>query len=122
LQPPSSPPLPLPTTKNVDLPSQFNQKSNYANIQNPLAPWRASRQPRTSCVPVPKKKSTHVWLLWDSHEYYPLFPQFAPVSGEVTAINEKLGDQPSLLNKSPEDEGTWLASHPVSCSSTHFPR
>jgi len=32
---------------------------------------------------------------------------FAPVSGEVLAINEKLGGQPSLLNKSPENEG-WL--------------
>jgi len=32
---------------------------------------------------------------------------FAPVSGEVLAINDKLGAQPSLLNKSPEDEG-WL--------------
>lgn len=52
----------LPTTTNVDPPSQFNQKSNHANIQNPLAPWRALKQPRTSCVPVPKK-STHGWLL-----------------------------------------------------------
>ncbi|KAI0307804.1 single hybrid motif-containing protein [Multifurca ochricompacta] len=32
---------------------------------------------------------------------------FAPVSGEVVAINEDLGSRPSLLNKSPEDEG-WL--------------
>ncbi|KAH9982470.1 glycine cleavage H-protein-domain-containing protein [Lactifluus volemus] len=32
---------------------------------------------------------------------------FAPVSGEVLTINEELGDQPSLLNKSPEDKG-WL--------------
>ncbi|KAI9508781.1 glycine cleavage H-protein-domain-containing protein [Russula earlei] len=32
---------------------------------------------------------------------------FAPVSGEVVAINEELGTQPSLLNKSPEDKG-WL--------------
>jgi len=32
---------------------------------------------------------------------------FAPVSGEVLAVNEGLGDQPSLLNKSPEDQG-WL--------------
>jgi hypothetical protein len=32
--------------------------------------------------------------------------QFAPVSGKVVAINEGLGGQPSLLNKSPEDEGT----------------
>ncbi|KAL1409039.1 glycine cleavage system H-protein subunit [Vanrija albida] len=33
---------------------------------------------------------------------------YAPVSGVVTAINEALGDQPSLLNKSPEKDG-WLA-------------
>jgi len=32
---------------------------------------------------------------------------FAPVSGEVVSINEELGAQPSLLNKSPEDKG-WL--------------
>jgi len=32
---------------------------------------------------------------------------FAPVSGNVVGINEELGGQPSLLNKSPEDEG-WL--------------
>ncbi|KAI0313734.1 glycine cleavage H-protein-domain-containing protein [Amylostereum chailletii] len=32
---------------------------------------------------------------------------YSPVSGEVVAINETLGDQPSLLNKSPEDKG-WL--------------
>ncbi|KAI0004331.1 glycine cleavage H-protein-domain-containing protein [Russula compacta] len=32
---------------------------------------------------------------------------FAPVSGEILAINEGLGSQPSLLNKSPEEKG-WL--------------
>ncbi|KAH9022969.1 glycine cleavage H-protein-domain-containing protein [Lactarius pseudohatsudake] len=32
---------------------------------------------------------------------------YAPVSGDVVRINEELGDQPSLLNKSPEDDG-WL--------------
>jgi len=32
---------------------------------------------------------------------------FAPVSGEVCAINEELETQPSLLNKSPEEKG-WL--------------
>lgn len=32
---------------------------------------------------------------------------YAPVSGIIEEINETLGDQPSLLNKSPEDEG-WL--------------
>ncbi|KAI0274641.1 glycine cleavage H-protein [Gloeopeniophorella convolvens] len=32
---------------------------------------------------------------------------FAPVSGEVISINTKLGESPSLLNKSPEEDG-WL--------------
>ncbi|THH20627.1 hypothetical protein EW146_g770 [Bondarzewia mesenterica] len=32
---------------------------------------------------------------------------FSPVSGKVVAINEELGSQPSLVNKSPEDKG-WL--------------
>ncbi|KAG8989252.1 hypothetical protein FRB94_008043 [Tulasnella sp. JGI-2019a] len=32
---------------------------------------------------------------------------YAPVSGIVEAVNEKLGDQPGLLNKSPEKDG-WL--------------
>ncbi|KAG8935257.1 hypothetical protein FRC02_008392 [Tulasnella sp. 418] len=32
---------------------------------------------------------------------------YAPVSGVVEEINEKLGDQPGLLNKSPEADG-WL--------------
>ena len=40
--------------------------------------------------------------------FLPFF-QFAPVSGEVLSINQELGDQPSLLNKSPEDKGTVLA-------------
>lgn len=32
---------------------------------------------------------------------------FAPVSGLIESINESLGDQPALLNRSPEDQG-WL--------------
>jgi len=32
---------------------------------------------------------------------------YAPVSGEVKEINEKLDSEPGLLNKSPEDQG-WL--------------
>ncbi|KAI9445196.1 glycine cleavage H-protein-domain-containing protein [Lactarius indigo] len=32
---------------------------------------------------------------------------YAPVSGDVVHINGELGGQPSLLNKSPEDDG-WL--------------
>jgi len=38
---------------------------------------------------------------------------YAPVSGDVVGINEELGDQPSLLNKSPEDQG-WLFKLQVS--------
>ncbi|KAF8271392.1 glycine cleavage H-protein [Lactarius quietus] len=38
---------------------------------------------------------------------------YAPVSGDVVRINEELGDQPSLLNKSPEDQG-WLFKLQVS--------
>jgi glycine cleavage system H protein len=32
---------------------------------------------------------------------------FAPATGEVTAINELLADQPELVNQSPYDEG-WM--------------
>jgi hypothetical protein len=32
---------------------------------------------------------------------------FAPVSGTITEVNTKLSDQAGLLNKSPEDEGTY---------------
>lgn len=32
---------------------------------------------------------------------------YAPISGEVTAVNEQLADQPELLNQDPEGEG-WL--------------
>ncbi len=32
---------------------------------------------------------------------------YAPVSGEVTAINEKLDGEPELVNNSPYDDG-WL--------------
>jgi len=38
---------------------------------------------------------------------------YAPVSGDVVGINEELGNQPSLLNKSPEDKG-WLFKLKVS--------
>lgn len=31
---------------------------------------------------------------------------YAPISGIVTEVNEKLGDQPSLLNKQPQSDGT----------------
>lgn len=32
---------------------------------------------------------------------------YAPISGEVVAVNEPLGDSPELVNSSPYDEG-WL--------------
>ncbi|KAJ1030396.1 hypothetical protein NDA16_001305 [Ustilago loliicola] len=32
---------------------------------------------------------------------------YAPVSGQIEAVNEKLNDEPSLLNKQPESDG-WL--------------
>ncbi|KAI0673499.1 glycine cleavage H-protein-domain-containing protein [Trametes maxima] len=38
---------------------------------------------------------------------------FAPISGTVEEINEKLNDQPGLLNKSPEEKG-WLCKIKVS--------
>jgi glycine cleavage system H protein len=41
--------------------------------------------------------------------FFFLVLQFAPVSGKVVSINEELGTQPSLLNKSPEDKGTARA-------------
>lgn len=30
---------------------------------------------------------------------------YAPVSGQIEAVNEKLNDEPSLLNKQPESDG-----------------
>lgn len=33
---------------------------------------------------------------------------YAPVSGTIEAINEDLGDQPALLNRSPEENGELL--------------
>jgi len=32
---------------------------------------------------------------------------YSPVSGTIQEVNETLGDQPNLLNKSPEEDG-WL--------------
>lgn len=32
---------------------------------------------------------------------------YSPVTGQITSVNDKLGDQPGLLNKSPEADG-WL--------------
>ena len=31
--------------------------------------------------------------------------QYAPVSGIIEEVNEELGNQPSLINKSPEGDG-----------------
>jgi len=33
---------------------------------------------------------------------------YMPVEGEVTEVNTKLSDEPSLINKSPEKDG-WIA-------------
>lgn len=30
---------------------------------------------------------------------------YSPVTGQITSVNDKLGDQPGLLNKSPEADG-----------------
>ncbi|CAO3635107.1 unnamed protein product [Mucor hiemalis] len=38
---------------------------------------------------------------------------YSPVSGEVVNVNEALGDEPSLINSSPEEDG-WLAKIKVS--------
>jgi hypothetical protein len=49
--------------------------------------------------------------------------QYAPVSGVIKAVNEQLGDQPSLLNKSAEDKGAskdysvTLKGHQANCIS-----
>lgn len=40
---------------------------------------------------------------------------YAPVSGKVTEVNEKLADQPALLNKSPESDGTSIRPLPRRC-------
>lgn len=37
---------------------------------------------------------------------------YAPVSGQIEAVNEKLNDEPSLLNKQPESDGTYYADPP----------
>ncbi|KAI8875264.1 glycine cleavage system H protein [Backusella circina FSU 941] len=41
---------------------------------------------------------------------------FSPVSGEVVSVNEQLGDEPNLLNSSPEEDG-WLAKIKISDAS-----
>lgn len=37
---------------------------------------------------------------------------YAPVSGEVTAVNEALADQPELVNHSPYEEGWFVVIRP----------
>lgn len=32
---------------------------------------------------------------------------YSPVTGQIKSVNDKLGDEPGLLNKSPEDKGEW---------------
>merc|ERR1712037_109139 len=41
---------------------------------------------------------------------------YSPLSGEVTEVNEKLNEEPSLINSSAEDEG-WLAKIKMSAVS-----
>lgn len=43
---------------------------------------------------------------------------YSPVSGNITAVNEKLKEDPSLMNKSPEGEGYLfeiVLTHPEEC-------
>lgn len=43
---------------------------------------------------------------------------YAPISGTIEEINEELGDQPALLNRSPEENGKLFP--PYLLSSTFF--
>jgi glycine cleavage system H protein len=38
---------------------------------------------------------------------------YAPVSGEVVAVNDALADRPELVNSGPYDEGWMLAVRPA---------
>lgn len=42
-----------------------------------------------------------------------LSTQYAPVSGKVLEVNQRLNDEPGLLNKAPEDEGVQLSHNPL---------
>jgi hypothetical protein len=33
---------------------------------------------------------------------------YSPVTGQIKSVNDKLGDEPGLLNKSPEENGELL--------------
>lgn len=44
---------------------------------------------------------------------------YAPVSGVIEEINEELGDQPALLNRSPEENGKQNLQ--LSCLKAKFP-
>jgi len=37
---------------------------------------------------------------------------FAPIAGEVVAVNDALADEPALVNQSPEDAGWFLKVKP----------
>jgi glycine cleavage system H protein len=37
---------------------------------------------------------------------------FAPIAGEVVAVNDALADEPALVNQSPEDAGWFLKIKP----------
>ena len=36
---------------------------------------------------------------------------YCPVSGEITDVNASLGDEPSLLNQSPEEDGKFFGGY-----------
>ena len=38
---------------------------------------------------------------------------FAPISGEVTEVNDALGDQPGAVNESPEESGSQIKMKPA---------
>ena len=48
------------------------------------------------------------------------FTQYAPMSGKVLEVNQRLNDEPGLLNKSPEGEGVHpLHNPPFNTALTH---
>lgn len=43
--------------------------------------------------------------LYSKSEYSGSSVQYAPVSGEVVEVNERLDGEPGLVNRRPDDEG-----------------
>jgi len=41
---------------------------------------------------------------------------FAPLAGEISAVNEELEDQPELVNESPYDEGWMIVLKPANAA------